>query len=83
MKATVTRQNGHRHGVRIRTHDLVLDEPADVGGTDDGPSPLEMLAASLAGCVAVTMEMYAERKGWDIGGVEIECDFTPVDDDHA
>lgn len=77
MKATVTRESGHRHGVRIRTHDLVLDEPTDLGGTDEGPSPLEMLAASLAGCVAVTIEMYAARKGWDIGGVEIACDFTP------
>lgn len=77
MKATVTREDGHRHAVRIRTHNLVLDEPTDLGGTDEGPSPLEMLAASLAGCVAVTIEMYAARKGWDIGGVEIECDFTP------
>ena len=77
MKATVTRENGHRHSVRVRAHNLVLDEPTDLGGTDEGPSPLELLAASLAGCVAVTIEMYAARKGWDIGGVEIECDFTP------
>ena len=79
MKATVTRESGHRHSVRIRHHELVLDEPADVGGTDDGPSPLELLSASLAGCVAVTIEMYAARKGWDVGGIEIECSFTPAE----
>jgi putative redox protein len=77
QKATVTREDGHRHVVRIRNHELVLDETADVGGTDTGPSPLEMLAASLAGCVAVTIEMYASRKGWELGPVEIACEFTP------
>ena len=77
MKATVTRESGHRHAVRIRHHELTLDEPVDVGGTDEAPSPLELLAASLAGCVAVTIEMYAARKGWDLARVEIECDFTP------
>jgi putative redox protein len=79
MKATVTREGDYRHKVRIRNHELTLDEPADVGGTDLGPTPLEMLAASLAGCVAVTMEMYAARKSWDIGGVEVEVDFTPAE----
>ena len=77
MKATVTREHGHRHAVRIRHHEIILDEPADVGGSDEGPSPLELLAASLAGCVAVTIEMYAARKNWDVGALEIECNFTP------
>ena len=77
MKATVTRAHGHRHAVRIRHHEIILDEPADVGGSDEGASPLELLAASLAGCVAVTIEMYAARKNWDVGALEIECNFTP------
>lgn len=77
MKATVTRQTGYRHAVRIRHHELTVDEPADSGGSDEGPSPLELLAAALAGCVAVTVEMYAARKGWDVPGLEVECDFTP------
>ena len=77
MKATVTREHGHRHAVRIRQHEIILDEPADVGGSDEGASPLELLAASLAGCVAVTIEMYAARKNWDVGALEIECNFTP------
>ena len=77
MKATVTREHGHRHAVRIRHHEIILDEPADVGGSDEGASPLELLAASLAGCVAVTIEMYAARKNWDVGALEIECNFTP------
>ena len=78
MKATATRDSGYRHVVRVRSHDLSIDEPTDTGGTDAGPSPQELLAASLASCTAVTMEMYATRKGWDIGGVEVACEYTPA-----
>jgi putative redox protein len=38
-----------------------------------------MLAASLAACTAITMEMYAKRKGWDVGDVEVSCDYTPAE----
>jgi putative redox protein len=79
MKAIATRDGGFRHTVKIRSHDLTVDERTDVGGTDTGPEPLELLAASLAACTAVTMEMYAQRKGWDVGGVEVTCDFTPAE----
>ena len=77
MKATATRESGFRHTVKIRSHELAVDERAEVGGTDTAPEPLELLAASLASCTAVTMEMYAQRKGWDVGAMEVECAFTP------
>ena len=79
MKATATRQSGYRHVVKVRSHDVTIDEPEASGGTDAGPSPQELLAASLASCTAVTMEMYAHRKGWNIGDVEVACDYTPAD----
>ena len=79
MRATATRDSGYRHVVRVRSHDLSIDEPTETGGSDAGPSPQELLAASLAGCTAVTMEMYATRKGWDIGGVEVACEYTPAE----
>ena len=79
MKATATRDSGFRHVVRVRSHDLSVDEPTESGGSDAGPSPQELLAASLASCTAVTMEMYATRKGWDIGGVEVACEYTPAE----
>ncbi len=79
MKATATRENQFRHVVKVRGHEMGVDEPPETGGTDTGPSPQELLAASLASCTAVTMEMYAQRKGWDIGGVEVACDYTPAD----
>ena len=79
MKATATRENGFRHTVKIRSHELSVDERADMGGTDTGPEPLELLAASLASCTAVTMEMYAQRKGWDVNGLEVDCRYSPAE----
>jgi putative redox protein len=79
MKAIAAKDRGFRHTVRVRTHEIVSDEPVDSGGTDEGPSPQELLAAALASCTAITMEMYAQRKGWDIGATEVECDYTPAE----
>jgi len=79
MKATSTRAGTFRQSIKIRDHQLTVDEPLDQGGEDTGPSPLELLAASLASCTAITMEMYAQRKGWDVGDVEVACDYTPAE----
>jgi putative redox protein len=79
MKATAIREQGYRHVVHVRSHDLSIDEPTETGGGDAGPSPQELLAASLASCTAVTMEMYAVRKHWDITGVEVACEYTPAE----
>jgi putative redox protein len=79
MKAVARRNGGEfKHDVEIRDHDLIADEPKDQGGTDEGPSPQELLAASLATCTAVTIEMYAKRKGWDIGDVEVDVNYEPA-----
>jgi putative redox protein len=77
MKAIARRdQSGsYLHEVTIRDHDVTVDEPIADGGQDQGPNPQELLAASLASCTAITMEMYAQRKGWDIGAVEVEVDY--------
>jgi len=79
MRAIARRENGTlRHDVKIRRHVVVADEPEDNGGDDSGPSPLELLAASLASCTAVTMEMYAQRKGWQIGEVVVDVGYEPA-----
>jgi putative redox protein len=79
MKAISRRENGAvRNDIEIRGHHLVADEPTDEGGQDEGPSPLEMLAGSLASCTAITMQMYAEQKGWDIGDVVVGVDYQPA-----
>lgn len=79
MKAVARRTGTFRHTVDVRGHQLTVDEPVSHGGDDSAPSPQELLAASLASCTAVTMEMYAQRKGWDLGHVEVECSYTPAE----
>jgi putative redox protein len=79
MRAIARRSGGTlKHHVEIGAHRLIADEPADQGGTDTGPNPQELLAASLASCTAITMEMYANRKGWDIGQVVVDVDYEPA-----
>jgi putative redox protein len=65
--------------VQVRDHQVTVDEPLDAGGDDSAPDPQELLAASLASCTAITMEMYAARKGWDIGHVEVDVEYTPAE----
>ena len=77
MKASAQRISGYRHIVKVRQHRLDCDEPVEAGGQDAAPSPQELLAASLASCTAVTIEMYADRKGWNLRDVEVACDYVP------
>ena len=56
---------------------IVVDEPAADGGTDTGPRPSQLLASSLAGCTAITIELYAERKGWELPTLEVAVDMSP------
>jgi putative redox protein len=75
--ATASRTSGFAHEVEIEGgHRLVIDEPLSSGGTDSGPSPTRIVAAALAACTAITCEMYAERKGWDLGDVAVDVDLT-------
>jgi putative redox protein len=80
MKATAQRNDGtFKHTVHVRDHQITVDETLQSGGEDSGPDPQELLAASLASCTAITMEMYAQRKGWDIGHVEVDVQYSPAE----
>jgi putative redox protein len=79
MRAVAKRQNGsYKHRVEMRTHWITADEPEESGGGDEGPSPQDLLAGSLASCTAITIEMYASRKGWNIGDVAVDVDYEPA-----
>jgi putative redox protein len=83
VKATARRTEGYAHALSIRGHKLTVDESESAGGTDTGPNPQELLAASLASCTAITIEMYAGRKGWTVGAVEVEVDHSSDAPGHA
>jgi putative redox protein len=75
LRVSARRSQGYAHTLRVRGHEMIADEPEASGGTDRGPSPTELLALSLASCTAVTVEMYAGRKGWEVGEVEVDVDY--------
>jgi putative redox protein len=75
VKARAKRRKGYAHGLVVGHHTLIADEPIEKGGTDTGPAPTQLLALSLASCTAITIEMYANRKGWDVGDLEVEVDY--------
>src|SRR5450830_1657293 len=62
-----------------RTHQLTADEPLDNKGTDTGPAPYELLLAALAACTSLTLRMYADRKGWDLGSIHVDARFSRDD----
>jgi putative redox protein len=77
VKIVARRREGYTHDVEIEGgHTLVIDEAASEGGNDTGPTPTRVLAAALAACTAITCEMYAQRKGWELGKVEVDVDVT-------
>jgi uncharacterized OsmC-like protein len=63
--------DGYRVVSGARSHGWVLDEPVSAGGTDEGPTPVEALLAALGACTAMTLRMYAQRKGWSLGQVRV------------
>jgi len=75
VRVVARRAEGYAHDIEVEGgHTLRADEPAEAGGTDTGPSPTRLLGASLASCIAITVEMYAQRKGWDVGAVEVDVE---------
>jgi len=52
--------------IAVRGGTILADEPAEVGGGGTGPTPYELLSAALAACTAMTLRLYADRKGWTL-----------------
>jgi putative redox protein len=77
----VTRIGRSRYQTEITAggHSLVADEPADVGGTDSGPTPFDLLVAGLGACTAITLRMYADRKVWPLEAVTVSLVHRKVD----
>ena len=69
-KVVLTNKN-YLAEAKMRNHFAVIDEPVKAGGDDNGPTPVEYLLTAIGGCVSITLRMYAERKGWDVGKITV------------
>jgi uncharacterized OsmC-like protein len=78
MRVVVESQGGLLQQVTARGKRLLADEPVEVGGTNQGMNPYELLLAALGSCTAMTVMMYARRKGWPLQGVRVELDHERV-----
>ena len=76
VKATI-QQAKYATTLTTNRHELIADEPTDLGGTDLGFSPYELLSASLASCTAITLRMYADRKEWNVTKINVVVEFEP------
>ena len=82
-RARITSTDAHYlHNIHAGRHDLQTDEPVALGGKGLGPAPFDLYLASLSACTAITLRMYAERKGWDLGEFRAELQAEMDDDGH-
>src|SRR5206468_10461329 len=70
----------YRQQVRCGRHEMLADERPARGGADAGPMPFEHLLAGLGACTSITLRMYAERHGWNIGAVDVSLALRRGDD---
>jgi putative redox protein len=68
------------HRIRAGHFDLSTDEPLALGGQGAAPAPFDYYLAALAACTAITLRMYAQKKGWELGEFRAELALT-LDED--
>lgn len=82
-RARITSTDSHYlHHIHAGRFDLDTDEPVALGGQGKGPAPFDLYLASLSACTAITLRMYAERKGWELGEFRAELQAEMDDDGH-
>lgn len=82
-KDITVRLNGTAYTSQLETvsHTIMADEPLSKGGNDKGPSPQELLLASLGSCVGITVRMYANRKAWDLQNIVVRLNIEKSNPD--
>ena len=68
-------EEGYTTEIMAGRHGIIADESEQLGGNDFGPSPYELLSSSLGACTAMTLQMYARRKEWDLKEVKVHLSY--------
>lgn len=74
FEAKLEAKEGLNISSKIRTHNLEIDEPKELGGTDKGPNPVELILAALGGCQEIVLRFYGQKLGIDVQSVETTVD---------
>ncbi len=69
-----------RTEIVVGGHAITADEPQALGGQGAGPAPYDLLLASLGACTAITLKMYASRKGWPLVSVDVDLRLAGAKD---
>ncbi|HEY4197323.1 MAG TPA: OsmC family protein [Mucilaginibacter sp.] len=80
--ATVSAQIDRTHYrtlIKTDNHSFISDEPVTIGGADTGPSPQELLLASLGSCTAITLRMYIDRKMWIVESIKVNVELFEIE----
>ncbi len=82
VTVSITSQPGtpYRHELKARSHTIYADAPATLKGGDTGPTPHELALMGLGACTAMTLEMYAANKKWDLQQVTVTVTEDSIDD---
>jgi len=72
----IIHEGGVRFTAHCRNHRITIDQPVEAGGTDAGPTPPELLAASMGSCVGYYVARFLEQAGLADRNIAIECDWT-------
>lgn len=79
VSAVIRKKDQYKTELITDTHTILADEPLDNGGQDTAPSPGDFMRMSLASCTAITLRMYANRKGYDIDRIEVKVHTETID----
>src|SRR5919107_6365150 len=69
---------GFTQQIAVGPHQLTADEPKDMGGDDEGPTPYDLLLAALGSCTSITVTLYAQRKSWPLQDVTVRLRHSRI-----
>jgi putative redox protein len=76
--AACTGPGGFLTEIQVNRHSLIADEPIAVGGTDQGPTPFDLLVAALGACTSMTLRIYADRKNWPLEAATVRLKHAKI-----
>ena len=78
VRVTETLEGKFQQTVQAGRHRMFADEPESYGGLDSGPSPYDFLSIALGACTGMTLRLYAEKKGIELGRISVEVSHAKI-----